>query len=102
MYRQIDKERNANAVTVEEFPDHIKALHSKLEEQKELDSIVKNIDFDTCKLRVFCHYPHQNVISESKIYMYNEYTLKETVQEVYKVGLKSFDGMSKRLLILNF
>ncbi|KAK6626939.1 hypothetical protein RUM44_009416 [Polyplax serrata] len=84
MYRQIDKERNASALTVDEFPEHIKILHNKLEEQKEYDSVSKNMDFDTCKLRIYCYCSNQNAISEAKLYVYNECTLKETVQVAYR------------------
>lgn len=85
MYRQIDRERNAFAMTVDEFPEHIKALHAKLEEQKELDSMVKDVNTYNCKLRIYCNCPNQNYLSESRIHIYNESTLKDALQMSYKV-----------------
>lgn len=77
-------------MTVDEFPEHIKALHKRLEEQKELDSVAKDIDFDICKLRLYCNYPHRHAISESKIYMNNDSTLNQILQKAYSVGFSFF------------
>ncbi|CAH0774521.1 unnamed protein product [Bemisia tabaci] len=37
MYRQIDKEKNAFAMTADEFPQHIKKLYERLEEKEKAD-----------------------------------------------------------------
>lgn len=87
MYRQIDKERNANAMTTDEFPPHIKQLHTKLEEQKEMEYRIRERKLDMCKMKLYCHHPQQNFVNETKLYLSEEYTLKEATQEAYRVNI---------------
>lgn len=86
MYRQVDQERNTNAMSVDEFPPHIKKLHKKLEEQKEMESRMREKKLDLCKVKVYCHNPTQTGISETKLYLRDECTLKEATEEAYRVS----------------
>ncbi|VVC39387.1 Hypothetical protein CINCED_3A016381 [Cinara cedri] len=54
MYRQIDQRRNKNAMNQEEFPPHLKELHSSLEKKAEEDRQMKERERDMYKVPV--HY----------------------------------------------
>lgn len=52
MYRQIDQRRNKNAMNQEEFPPHLKELHSLLEKKAEEDRQMKERERDMFKVPV--------------------------------------------------
>ncbi|XP_069705284.1 ubiquitin carboxyl-terminal hydrolase 47 isoform X2 [Periplaneta americana] len=84
MYRQIDKQRNCEAMTVDEFPPHIKDLLQKMQKREESDRIQREKEMDMCKIKLYAHHPTQNQLVESKLYCLNHVTLQEATELAYK------------------
>ncbi|GLH00204.1 Ubiquitin carboxyl-terminal hydrolase 47 [Gryllus bimaculatus] len=84
MYRQVDKQRNCEAMTGEEFPSHIKKLLQKIQEREETDRMLREKEMDMVKIKIYCHHPSQNTISEVKLTFHNLDTLKSTTESAYK------------------
>uniref|UniRef100_A0A1B6DYN4 Ubiquitin carboxyl-terminal hydrolase 47 n=1 Tax=Clastoptera arizonana TaxID=38151 RepID=A0A1B6DYN4_9HEMI len=82
MYRQINKEVNCEAFSVEQFPPHIKELYKKIQEGEETDRKIKEKQSDMCKIKLYCNYPKCN--KESKLYCYYDTPLKEVTELAYK------------------
>ncbi|XP_075229694.1 ubiquitin carboxyl-terminal hydrolase 47-like [Lycorma delicatula] len=88
MYRQIDKERNCDAMTVDEFPPHIKELHKKLQEREETDRLMKEKESEMCKIKLHCYHPvlaQSNNTYETKLICPNDTTLREATEKAYKI-----------------
>ncbi|KAI4470735.1 ubiquitin carboxyl-terminal hydrolase [Holotrichia oblita] len=89
MYRQRDKNRNCNAITVEQFPIHIQKLLLQMQEKEENDRLAKEKENDMFKLKVFCNLPVTNILKDFKVFPFYDNTLAETASEVYeKLDLK--------------
>lgn len=84
MYRQIDSERNVNAMTTEEFPQHIKELLQNLREREESDRINKEREMQLCKLKLYVNHPIQKEMIETKLFLHNESTMTEALEEAYR------------------
>lgn len=84
MYRQIDPERNVNAMTTEEFPKHIKDLLHSLREREESDRLNKEREMQLCKLKLYVNHPVQNQMIETKLFLHNESTMAEATEEAYR------------------
>ncbi|XP_076350596.1 ubiquitin carboxyl-terminal hydrolase 47-like isoform X3 [Tachypleus tridentatus] len=78
MYRQIEKNKNAECIGVEEFPEHIKALLQCMQEQEERDRQQREVERNTCKIKLFCHHPVQNRMVEMRLKVHKDCTLEET------------------------
>lgn len=59
MYRQIDKERNAIAITVDTFPPHIKKLLKQMKAKEEEERLIKEKENDMIKTKIYCYHPVQ-------------------------------------------
>ncbi|XP_044748604.1 ubiquitin carboxyl-terminal hydrolase 47 isoform X2 [Coccinella septempunctata] len=79
MYRQIDKNRNASAMSVDEFPMHIKKLLKQMKEKEELDRINKEKENDFVKINIFCYHPVEKRLVDAKVAVLIDNTLQETV-----------------------
>lgn len=89
MYRQIDKNRNCNAMTTEEFPQHIQNLLRQMRQKEESDRLAKEKERDMFKLKVYCNHPVTNHLKDVKVFSFYDNTLAETASEVYeKLDLK--------------
>ncbi|KRT86654.1 hypothetical protein AMK59_2358 [Oryctes borbonicus] len=89
MYRQKDKNRNCNAMTVEEFPSHIQNLLKQMREKEESDRLAKEKENDMFKLKVYCNLPITNHLKDVKVFPFYDNTLAETASEIYeKLDLK--------------
>lgn len=53
MYRQIDSERNTTAITKDQFPEHIKELHEKLQVREEEEKMRSQKEADMIKIQVY-------------------------------------------------
>lgn len=84
MYRQIDIDRNVNAMTTEEFPKYIKELLQNLREREENDRINKERELQLCKLKLYCNHPTQNQMIETKLFLHYESTMTEALEEAYR------------------
>ncbi|KAJ8985542.1 hypothetical protein NQ317_019925 [Molorchus minor] len=77
MYRQIDKQRNCGAITVEEFPPHIQKLLQDMRKKEEEDRINREKENDMIKINVYCHHPKTSTMQDVKISVYSEASLGE-------------------------
>lgn len=85
MYRQIDSERNVNAMTTEEFPEHIKKLLQNLREREESDRLNKEREMQLCKLKLYYNHPQNpNQMMETKLFLHYESTMTEALEEAYR------------------
>ncbi|XP_029642939.1 ubiquitin carboxyl-terminal hydrolase 47 isoform X1 [Octopus sinensis] len=85
MYRQIDKERNADFVSPEDFPPHMKAQLEELRSREENERKQQEIDKCTCKIKVFCYKPGTQVKMENKLEVHKDKTLRETTEIAYNL-----------------
>lgn len=84
MYRQIDKNRNAVAMTVDKFPPHIQKLLQQMREKEESDRLAKEKENDMFRLKIFCHHPTQKQLLEVKLLMFYESLLAEAKSDAYE------------------
>lgn len=81
MYRRIDEERNRNAMSVEEFPPHIKRLLKQIRDKEESDRAAKEREIDMFKLKIFHHNAAQNSVQNTKLFVFLDTKLSEAVAE---------------------
>ncbi|XP_071446891.1 ubiquitin carboxyl-terminal hydrolase 47-like isoform X2 [Hetaerina americana] len=84
MYRQIDKNRNCLAMTVDQFPPHIKELLTKMKEKEELERVARERDLDSIKMKVFFNHPVQQTLVDARLSLTRTTTLKEAVAVAHK------------------
>ncbi|KAG8235553.1 hypothetical protein J437_LFUL015393 [Ladona fulva] len=84
MYRQIDKNRNCLAMTVDQFPPHIKELLAAMREREEQERAARERDLDSIKMKVFVNHPLQNTLVDARLLMPKTQTLKEAVTTAYQ------------------
>ncbi|XP_055606489.1 ubiquitin carboxyl-terminal hydrolase 47 isoform X2 [Uranotaenia lowii] len=81
MYRQIDPSKNISPISEEEFPDHIKKLMIKI---RESEAYRNKTNPDTLKINVYFDNPKTREIKSYKMYMLNDNTLTDALEEAYK------------------
>lgn len=82
MYRQIDSSKNASPIKEEEFPEHIKELVIKI---RDSDGCRSKADSDAVTVKVFFDNPRTRAIKSYKMYLLNDSTLSEALEEAYRV-----------------
>lgn len=91
MYRQIDKDRNCNAIDVDHFPPHIHQLLQDMRKKEEEDRITKEKENDMIKLHVYCVHPSTNTLQDCKILVFLDSTLLEAAHDAHqRFKLESF------------
>lgn len=85
MYRRLDKEKNADFVSPEDFPAHMKRQLEELKTKEEAERKQREIDKCTCKIKLFCYYPATQLKMENKLEVHKDKTLKETTEIAYKL-----------------
>ncbi|GAB1599175.1 ubiquitin carboxyl-terminal hydrolase 47-like isoform X1 [Argonauta hians] len=85
MYRQIDKERNADFVSPEDFPPHMKSQLEELKSREANERKQQEIDKCTCKIKIFCYNPVAQVKMENKLEVHKDKTLRETTEIAYNL-----------------
>lgn len=83
MYRQVDSSKNTSPIKEEEFPDHIKELVAKIRDSDGGRS--SKVDTDTAHVKVYFDNPKTRVIKSYKMFLLNESTLAEALEEAYRV-----------------
>uniref|UniRef100_A0A4W3GM19 Ubiquitin carboxyl-terminal hydrolase 47 n=1 Tax=Callorhinchus milii TaxID=7868 RepID=A0A4W3GM19_CALMI len=68
-----------------EFPDHIKGLVQKEKEIEEQEKRQREIERNTCKIKLFCMHPARQVMMENKLEVHKDRTLQEAVEAAYKI-----------------
>lgn len=82
MYRQIDEERNATAMTVENFPPHIRKLLKQMKAKEEQERLIKEKEDDMIKTIVYCYHPIQKQLVDCHILLFIEEELGSIVKDV--------------------
>ncbi|XP_056880428.1 ubiquitin carboxyl-terminal hydrolase 47 isoform X10 [Takifugu flavidus] len=94
IYRLKDPSRNAKYLSVEDFPEHIKSLVQKEKESEEQEKRQREIERNTCKIKLFCMHPVK-MMMESKLEVHKDKTLREATEMAYKLmeleGLVTLD-----------
>ncbi|XP_066495336.1 ubiquitin carboxyl-terminal hydrolase 47 isoform X1 [Tiliqua scincoides] len=85
IYRLKDPTRNAKFLDVNEYPDHIKRLVQKEKELEEQEKRQREIERNTCKIKLFCMHPVKQIMMENKLEVHKDKTLKEAVEIAYKI-----------------
>ncbi|XP_053247009.1 ubiquitin carboxyl-terminal hydrolase 47 isoform X1 [Podarcis raffonei] len=85
IYRLKDTTRNAKFLEVTEYPEHIKRLVEKEKELEEQEKRQREIERNTCKIKLFCLHPVKQIMMENKLEVHKDKTLKEAVEIAYKI-----------------
>lgn len=85
MYRQIDPNRNAGFLSEEKFPEHLRNLVKRIQEEEEYEKRAKEIERNTCKIKLFGIHPITNKLDETKLEVHKDKTLQEATEMAYKV-----------------
>ncbi|XP_070790219.1 ubiquitin carboxyl-terminal hydrolase 47 isoform X1 [Pituophis catenifer annectens] len=85
IYRLKDTSRNAKFLEVNEYPEHIKRLVEKEKELEEQEKRQREIERNTCKIKLFCMHPVKQIMMENKLEVHKDKTLKEAVEIAYKI-----------------
>ncbi|XP_063043882.1 ubiquitin carboxyl-terminal hydrolase 47 isoform X3 [Engraulis encrasicolus] len=86
IYRLKDPTRNAKYLDVEDFPEHIKRLVQKEKESEEQEKRQREIERNTCKIKLFCMHPVKNMMMmENKLEVHKDKTLREATEIAYKL-----------------
>lgn len=103
MYRQVDKDRNCRAISVDNFPPHIQKLLQDMRRKEEEDRINREKENDMIKINVYCHHPGTNTLQDVKISVFSDSTLAEAVQYAHqRFKLESYvDVEDCRIVIYN-
>ncbi|XP_055620915.1 ubiquitin carboxyl-terminal hydrolase 47 [Toxorhynchites rutilus septentrionalis] len=80
MYRQRDSDKNSTPISEDEFPEHIKSLVSKI---RMADAERSKFDSDM-RVKVYFANPKTRNIESYKMYLLNESSLAETLEEAYR------------------
>lgn len=82
MYRQIDPSKNTSPMKEEEFPEHIKDLVNSIRDSGDSRS---KVDTDSLQIKAYFDNPRTRAIKHYKMYLLNDYTVAETLEEAYRV-----------------
>lgn len=85
MYRQVDKQRNADFVQPDNFPDHIRQQLQRLKDKDEAEQRQKELDKSTCKIKTFCYHPILRKKQEQRLEVHKDKTLAEATEMVYNL-----------------
>ncbi|KAK7169800.1 hypothetical protein R3I94_000134 [Phoxinus phoxinus] len=91
MYRLKDPSRNAKFLEVDDFPEHIKKLVQREKESEEQEKRQREIERNTCKIKLFCMHPVKLMMMENKLEVHKDKTLREATEMAYK--LMDLDGV---------
>ncbi|XP_059372965.1 ubiquitin carboxyl-terminal hydrolase 47-like [Carassius carassius] len=91
MYRLKDPSRNAKFLEVEDFPEHIKRLMQREKESEEQEKRQREIERNTCKIKLFGMHPVKMMMVENKLEVHKDKTLREATEMAYK--LMDLDGL---------
>ncbi|XP_023222408.1 ubiquitin carboxyl-terminal hydrolase 47-like [Centruroides sculpturatus] len=72
-------------ISVEEFPEHIKALLQSMQEQEERERQQRELDRIMCKIKLFCQHPLQNRMVEMRLKVNKDCTLAEATATAHKI-----------------
>ncbi|XP_051579628.1 ubiquitin carboxyl-terminal hydrolase 47-like isoform X1 [Myxocyprinus asiaticus] len=85
MYRLKEPSRNAKFLEVEDFPEHIKRLVQQEKESEEQEKRQREIERNTCKIKLFCMHPVKMMMMENKLEVHKDKTLIEATEMAFKL-----------------
>ncbi|XP_061422799.1 ubiquitin carboxyl-terminal hydrolase 47 isoform X2 [Lethenteron reissneri] len=85
IYRQIQPSKNAKFMEVTNFPQHIHHLMNGEKEREENEKRQREIERNTCKIKLFCLHPVKNTMVESKLEVHKERTLEDATYLAHKL-----------------
>ncbi|XP_069479744.1 ubiquitin carboxyl-terminal hydrolase 47 isoform X2 [Ambystoma mexicanum] len=85
IYRLKNSSRNAKFLDVSEYPEHIKRLVQKEKDFEENEKLQREIERNTCKIKLFCMHPVKQAMIESRLEVHKDKTMKEAVEIAYKI-----------------
>ncbi|KAH9380776.1 hypothetical protein HPB48_008842 [Haemaphysalis longicornis] len=85
MYRQVDKEQNAEPMTPEQFPAHLRELLESMREAEERERLQKEIDRSMCKVKLFCLHPLKHTMQEMRLKVHKDATVDEATQTAHQI-----------------
>uniref|UniRef100_A0A6Q2XPH8 Ubiquitin carboxyl-terminal hydrolase 47 n=1 Tax=Esox lucius TaxID=8010 RepID=A0A6Q2XPH8_ESOLU len=85
IYRLKDPSRNAKYLDCDNFPEHIKHLVQREKESEEQEKRQKEIERNTCKIKLFCMHPVKMMMMENKLEVHKDKTLREATEMAYKL-----------------
>ncbi|GAB6023955.1 Ubiquitin carboxyl-terminal hydrolase 47 [Chamberlinius hualienensis] len=99
-YRQVNKQWNAETMSVEDFPDHIKEILRKMEEQEELERQQREAERNMCKFKLFWNSNVLRRMSETILKIHKDTTLKETTRTAHTIlGLEGLVPLDRCRLV---
>uniref|UniRef100_A0A671Q5E2 Ubiquitin carboxyl-terminal hydrolase 47 n=1 Tax=Sinocyclocheilus anshuiensis TaxID=1608454 RepID=A0A671Q5E2_9TELE len=75
----------AEFLEVEDFPEHIKRLMQREKESEEQEKRQREIERNTCKIKLFCMHPVKMMMVENKLEVHKDKTLREATEMAYKL-----------------
>uniref|UniRef100_A0A672RV32 Ubiquitin carboxyl-terminal hydrolase 47 n=1 Tax=Sinocyclocheilus grahami TaxID=75366 RepID=A0A672RV32_SINGR len=70
---------------LEDFPEHIKRLMQREKESEEQEKRQREIERNTCKIKLFCMHPVKIMMVENKLEVHKDKTLREATEMAYKL-----------------
>jgi ubiquitin carboxyl-terminal hydrolase 47 len=84
MYRQIDKERNCQAMKVEEFPPHMQKLLQLMRNKEKSDTMNKEKQNNSIRLTVYCYNPYTDELMDIRISLLRDSTLEDAASMAHR------------------
>lgn len=85
MYRQIDKQRNADFMAPEDFPEVLKRQLQEQQNKEEQERKQRELDKSTCKIKVYMFHPEDQRKMEARLEIHKDKTLAEATVAVHKL-----------------
>ncbi|XP_041351651.1 ubiquitin carboxyl-terminal hydrolase 47-like [Gigantopelta aegis] len=84
MYRQIDKERNADFMQPDQFPKPLKDYLHQQQAKEEAERKQREIEKSTCKIKLYCIHPKYQRKLDYRFEIHKDKTLKEATEMAFK------------------
>ncbi|XP_077493816.1 ubiquitin carboxyl-terminal hydrolase 47-like isoform X2 [Amblyomma americanum] len=101
MYRRIDRELNAEPMTPEQFPEHLKTLLEDMRQAEERERQQRELDRSMCKIKLFCLHPGKHTMQEMRLKVHKDATLAEATQTAHQImGLEGIVPLDHCRLVM--
>ncbi|CAN8022428.1 unnamed protein product, partial [Ixodes persulcatus] len=101
MYRKVDKESNAEPMSPEEFPEHLKALLKSMQEAEERERQQKELERSMVKIKLFCLIPGRLTMQEMRLKVHKDSSLAEATQTAHQImGLEGVVPLERCRLVM--
>lgn len=101
MYRKVDKESNAEPMSPEEFPEHLKALLKSMQEAEERERQQKELERSMVKIKLFCLIPGRHTMQEMRLKVHKDSSLAEATQTAHQImGLEGVVPLERCRLVM--